>query len=189
MSTVEHGEQQWVDGQDGWEDEPDGQQLVDQARPAQPRWLPILLAAVTAVALVVVGGALAVATGVGRTAVPADDSLDAGFARDMTAHHDQATQMAQVVRDGGTDPAVRLLAYDIETQQLGQMGQMRGWLQVWGLAEQTNRPRMSWMPASLGHVHGGLMPGMGHLSGNGQAAVLAWQGARRVLPATDDPPP
>jgi uncharacterized protein (DUF305 family) len=113
---------------------------------------------------VAVGGALAVATGLGRPSLPADGSVDAGFARDMTAHHDQATQMAQVVRDNGTDPAVRLLAFDIETQQLGQMGQMLGWLQSWNLSLETSRTRMAWLPASVGHVHGSgpgaLMPGM-----------------------------
>jgi len=128
------------------------------------RWLPRLLVAVIAVALVATGGALAVATGIGRPTLPADDSVDAGFARDMSTHHDQATQIAQVVRDRGTDPAVRLLAFDIETQQLGQMGQMLGWLQSWSLAQEADRPHLAWLPAESGHVHdasaGALMPGM-----------------------------
>ena len=128
------------------------------------RWVPRLLVAVIAVALVAAGGALAVATGIGRQASPVDDSVDAGFARDMSTHHDQATQMAQVVRDEGTDPAVRLLAFDIETQQLGQMGQMLGWLQSWGLSQESERAHLAWLPASSGHVHdlsaGALMPGM-----------------------------
>jgi uncharacterized protein (DUF305 family) len=72
--------------------------------------------------------------------------------------------MAQVVRDHGTDPELRLLAFDIETQQLGQMGQMLGWLQSWGLSRETDRAELAWLPASSGHVHssadGALMPGM-----------------------------
>jgi uncharacterized protein (DUF305 family) len=129
-----------------------------------PRWLVGVLAAVLAAALLVAGGALAVVTGIGQPVRPADDSVDAGFARDMTTHHGQATQMAQVVRDRGTDPAVRLVAFDIETQQLGQIGQMLGWLQSWALAQETDRPELGWLPAESGHVHdpanGALMPGM-----------------------------
>jgi len=129
-----------------------------------PRWLVGVLVAVLAVALVATGGALAVVTGIGADRPPADASVDAGFARDMSTHHDQATQMAQVVRDRGTDPAVRLLAFDIETQQLGQLGQMLGWLQSWGLSLETDRAQLAWLPPGSGHVHataeGALMPGM-----------------------------
>ena len=133
---------------------------------ARPRWLVRVLVAVLAVALVALGGGLAVATGIGRPAVPSDESVDAGFTRDMITHHTQAVQMAEVVRDHGSDPALRLLAYDIETQQLAQVGQMRGWLQSWGLPEQTDRARMAWM-GSAAHAHdpaasaaGAPMPGM-----------------------------
>ena len=139
-------------------------EVADAAGPPRPRWLVVLLVAVLAAALVVGGGTLAVVAGIGTTRAPADDSADAGFARDMSTHHDQATQIAQVVRDGGTDPAVRLLAFDIETQQLGQIGQMLGWLQSWGLSQQTDRPHLAWLPPESGHVHssadGALMPGM-----------------------------
>jgi uncharacterized protein (DUF305 family) len=166
--TVPHG-----GGPDGGG--PDGR--GERASPPLPRWLVATLAGVAGFALVAIGGGLAVIFGVGGMHVPADNSVDAGFARDMTTHHGQAVQMAQVVRDRSTDPGMRLLAYDIETQQLGQMGQMRGWLQSWGLSEQTDRVPMSWMvelspsgTASSGHAHqsggtvtlgpNGLMPGM-----------------------------
>jgi len=129
-----------------------------------PRWLVGLLVTVLAVASLLAGGAIAVTSGIGRPPVPADGSVDAGFARDMTIHHDQATHIAQVVRDRGDDPAVRLVAFDIETQQLGQMGQMLGWLQSWGLSQETDRPQLAWLPADSGHGHdsagGPLMPGM-----------------------------
>jgi uncharacterized protein (DUF305 family) len=151
---------------DGGEVDPGwvAQDWVAPSAVGPPRWFGRLLLAVIAVALVVAGGALAVVTGIGRPAVPDDNSVDAGFARDMSIHHDQATQMAQVVRDRGTDPAVRLLAFDIETQQLGQMGQMLGWLQSWSLSPETGRAHLGWLPAGSGHVHdasaGALMPGM-----------------------------
>jgi uncharacterized protein (DUF305 family) len=128
------------------------------------RWSPPLvavLAAVVALCLLAAGGAVVLITGVGSTRPPAESSADAGFARDMSAHHAQAVEMAQVVRDRGSDPALRLLAYDIETTQLSQIGQMRGWLQSWGLTPESDQPRMTWMS---GHGHAvptdGLMPGM-----------------------------
>jgi uncharacterized protein (DUF305 family) len=127
--------------------------------PGRPRALVGLLVTVIAVALFVAGGAVAVVTGIGSTRAPAEDSVDAGFARDMSTHHAQAVLMAQQVRDHGTDPTLRLLAYDIETGQLGQIGQMRGWLQTWGLTPESDLPPMSWM-GTAGHVHAGLMPGM-----------------------------
>ena len=124
----------------------------------RPSWLVVLLGVVCAVALLGAGAALTVLTGVGADRPPAVDSVDAGFARDMATHHDQAVQMAQVVRDNGSDPAVRLLAFDIETGQLAQIGQMRGWLDAWRQTGQSDIPQMAWM----GHTipPGELMPGM-----------------------------
>ncbi|HEX6754590.1 MAG TPA: DUF305 domain-containing protein [Mycobacteriales bacterium] len=127
-----------------------------RAAPRGVRALTVLLVAVMGLALFVAGGALAVVSGIGADRPPAEDSVDAGFARDMSTHHAQAVVMAQRVRDHGTDPAVRLLAYDIETGQLAQIGQMRGWLQTWGLTPQSSLAPMSW----TGHEHEGRMPGM-----------------------------
>ncbi|HZB48110.1 MAG TPA: DUF305 domain-containing protein, partial [Mycobacteriales bacterium] len=117
-----------------------------------------VLAVVSAIALLAAGAGLAVATGLGADRPPGERSVDAGFARDMATHHAQATEMAQVVRDHGGDPAVRLMAYDIETQQLNQIGQLRGWLQTWGLTGQSTEPAMSWMGHSL--QPGERMPGL-----------------------------
>lgn len=134
--------------------------------PSRPRWLVVTLVAVIAVALVAASFALGTVTGGGDAAsdvpVPADSSIDVGFARDMITHHDQAIEMAGVTRDNSTDPAVRLLAFDIETGQLAQVGQMQGWLQVWGKNPNNPDDPMSWMPASahMSHGTGGLMPGM-----------------------------
>src|SRR5690348_8354022 len=44
---------------------------------------------------------------------PRGDSADAGFARDMAAHHQQAVEMSFLVRDRTKDADVRRLAYDI----------------------------------------------------------------------------
>lgn len=87
---------------------------------------------------------------------PADDSAEAGFARDMMVHHAQAVQMAEIVRDKTESEEIRSLAADIDLTQQGQIGQMQGWLQVWGLPATGSEPAMSWM----GHPTEGRMPGM-----------------------------
>jgi uncharacterized protein (DUF305 family) len=87
---------------------------------------------------------------------PANDSAEAGFARDMIVHHGQAVQMAEIIRDETESDAVRLLASDISLTQQGQIGIMQGWLQVWGLPVTGSEPAMAWM----GHPTDGLMPGM-----------------------------
>lgn len=121
----------------------------------------VALAAVVAVSLLAVGGALAVITGVGQPTVPGTDSVDAGFARDMSTHHRQAVSMAGVVRDRTTDPEIQLLAFDIETGQDAQVGMMQGWLGVWGLPVNTSAEQMSWMSGGMDMMGAdGLMPGM-----------------------------
>jgi uncharacterized protein (DUF305 family) len=102
--------------------------------------------------------------------VPADDSVDAGFARDMQVHHSQAVDMAMTVRDNTDDPAVRTIAYDIALTQRQQIGQMYAWLDLWGLSQSSQNPTMSWMSDDSGHdmehmddnepVSASLMPGM-----------------------------
>lgn len=84
---------------------------------------------------------------------PADDSIDAGFARDMQVHHAQAVEMAFIVRDNTDDPAVRTMAYDIARTQEQQMGQMYGWLSMWGLGQYSQNPPMAWMHEDLNGHH------------------------------------
>jgi len=126
------------------------------------RW-QIGLSALVAVALIGIGGAGAVILGLGSNDYPAADSVDAGFARDMSAHHRQAVLMAGLARDRSTDPDVALLAYDIETVQLNQVGQMQGWLALWGLSQSAGEV-MSWMGShggmDMSGSANGLMPGM-----------------------------
>jgi uncharacterized protein (DUF305 family) len=105
------------------------------------------------VAAVAVAGLL-----VGRSLprFPGDGSAEAGFARDMSAHHEQAVEMALLIRDRTDDPAIRSLATDIALTQQGQIGQMMGWLDVWDLLPTGEEPPMAWM----GHPVGERMPGM-----------------------------
>ncbi|MER5743594.1 DUF305 domain-containing protein [Streptomyces sp. NPDC002225] len=94
-------------------------------------------------------------------AVPSDSSVDVGFARDMSIHHQQAVEMSFIVRDRTSDVAVRRLAYDIINTQANQRGMMLGWLELWGRPKSSSAPPMKWM----GHTFeprgdGSLMPGM-----------------------------
>ncbi len=90
------------------------------------------------------------------SAQPGDESAEAGFARDMSVHHAQAVEMAEIVRDKTESEEVRLLAADMALTQQGQIGRMQGWLDVWSLPATGAKPAMSWM----GHPTEGRMPGM-----------------------------
>ncbi|GGK55696.1 DUF305 domain-containing protein [Streptomyces flaveus] len=94
--------------------------------------------------------------------VPAADSADAGFARDMAVHHQQAVEMSYIVRDRTEDEEVRRLAYDIAQTQANQRGMMIGWLDLWQLPKVSADPPMTWM--GMGDMpsgeDGALMPGM-----------------------------
>ncbi len=129
-------------------------QAAARPRPDRHRaWLPAV-AVLLALGFVIAGG---VGYLVGRPAsTPADDSPEAGFARDMQVHHAQAVEMSLIVREKSTDPALRAMAYDVITSQQQQIGQMYAWLDGWGLPQTSNRAPMAWMS---GMEHSG-MPGM-----------------------------
>ncbi|NUT22698.1 MAG: DUF305 domain-containing protein [Hamadaea sp.] len=91
---------------------------------------------------------------------PADDSPEAGFARDMSTHHAQAVEMSMIAAARATDPEVRQLGYDIALTQENQIGQMQTWLTFWGLNPTSDQPAMAWMPDGQASVKNGLMPGM-----------------------------
>ncbi|MFF2223504.1 DUF305 domain-containing protein [Streptomyces globisporus] len=121
----------------------------------------VLLVALGLVALMVVRPSAASPPGASSQSAPAEDSVDAGFARDMAIHHQQAVEMSFIVRDRTDDEDVRRLAYDIINTQANQRGMMLGWLEMWGLPKSAAGPPMKWM----GHTFtptddGSLMPGM-----------------------------
>ncbi|MFJ3894558.1 MULTISPECIES: DUF305 domain-containing protein [unclassified Streptomyces] len=122
-----------------------------------------------AAAVLVAAGAITYAVaedgsggGSGDPAVPAADSADAGFARDMAVHHQQAVEMSYIVRDRTKNVEVRRLAYDIAQTQANQRGMLLGWLDLWGLPKVSADPPMTWM--GMGDMasgkDGALMPGM-----------------------------
>jgi uncharacterized protein (DUF305 family) len=137
--------------------------------PVAPRWPRAVLQLVIAVALVLIGGGAAVALGIGRgPSSPTADSVDAGFAWDMSRHHLQGVEMANLAQGRSTDPVILSLAFDISATQTNQVGRMQGWLSLWGLPNTSSRPPMEWMGGMPGHsmdgmdmsTPGALMPGM-----------------------------
>ncbi|MEU9293171.1 DUF305 domain-containing protein [Streptomyces sp. NPDC048266] len=133
-------------------------------RPNRTQW-----AAVTAVALALLfaGGAVTVASAEREEAprTPSTASADAGFARDMSVHHQQAVEMSFIVRDRTEDEEVRRLAYDIANTQANQRGMMLGWLDLWDLPKvESGVEPMTWMgmggSGDTGPLDGALMPGM-----------------------------
>ena len=123
---------------------------IDEQPATQRNWLPAILglAALVLAIMAVVG------LESGRS--PGDTSVEAGFARDMMVHHDQAVTTSLLIRDRTEDPVLRSMATDMALTQQNQIGQMFGWLNVWGLPATGPQPAMAWM----GHPTTGLMPGM-----------------------------
>ncbi|MFD1151649.1 DUF305 domain-containing protein [Saccharothrix hoggarensis] len=130
-----------------------------------------VVVAVAVVAVLLLGAAVGLLIklpGADTSSTPAADSVDVGFAQDMAVHHLQGVTMANEARNRTADPAIRQLAFDIQSTQLEQVGRMKGWLTLWGHPEQSvDGTHMKWMSASS-HAHGasaaagvtGLMPGM-----------------------------
>ena len=120
-----------------------------------PAWVAVLVGAASVAIGLYAGPTMPWADG-----SPATDSAEAGFARDMVVHHDQAVAMSLIAMRRGSDPAVRSLATDVVLTQRGQSGAMLGWLDQWGLSfSDSSQRRMAWMgPDHL--LPDGRMPGM-----------------------------
>ncbi|MFF7947390.1 DUF305 domain-containing protein [Streptomyces griseorubiginosus] len=119
--------------------------------------------AVAVAGVLVAAGAITYAVAEdGSADTPTAESADAGFARDMAVHHQQAVEMSYIVRDRTRDVEVRRLAYDIAQTQANQRGMLLGWLDLWGLPKVSADPPMTWM--GMGDMpsagEGSLMPGM-----------------------------
>jgi uncharacterized protein (DUF305 family) len=123
----------------------------------------VAVAAVALLLLGAAGGLLIGLPGSSSDTVPAADSVDVGFAQDMSVHHNQAVQMASWERDHTADPALHQLAFDMESTQGQQIGRMQGWLALWGAAPYpVGGHYMAWMTdSSSGHA------GMGGMSSAG----------------------
>lgn len=123
-----------------------------------PGWARAVVVAGAVLVLLLAGGLGGLVLGQ-RTAPsygPPPGAIDTGFLQDMTVHHAQAVQMAVWERSNTTDPALRQLAFDIESTQNQQLGMMQGWLRLWGLpTEAAPGQYMAWMGRPMAQ-----MPGM-----------------------------
>jgi uncharacterized protein (DUF305 family) len=139
-------------------------------RPAG-RWTRLVVFGGVVLIVLLLGAALGMSLqrGFGSAAQPEGGVVDIGFAQDMSVHHRQAVLMAGLARDRSTDPAIRSIAFDIETNQLEQIGRMQGWLSLWDAAPVPTGRYMTWMTDTS-------MPGMAHGSGSGTAGVAAMPG-------------
>ena len=141
---------------------------------------------IVAAALVALAVGLASGLLLGRastaTDLPASDSVEAGFARDMQEDHQQAVEMSVLVRESSQDEDVRRLALDIMLTQQQQAGQMFGWLETWGLPQARSGEPMGWMLDDMAGMEGMA----GHSDDGGDAA--ADQAAPMTMPgvATDE---
>jgi uncharacterized protein (DUF305 family) len=132
-----------------------------------------MLASGAVLAVLLLGAALGISLQLkgGSSAQSVGGTVDIGFAQDMSVHHRQAVLMAGIARDRSIDPAIRQLAFDIETNQLQQIGQMQGWLSLWNAAPLPSGHYMTWMTDTE------LMPGMSHSGGSlGAAGVTIMPG-------------
>jgi uncharacterized protein (DUF305 family) len=137
-------------------------EVVDVSESAPSRRLVVVLVTIIVVFGAVGAGAVGwlIRGGNDTASLPGTTSVDAGFARDMSTHHRQAITMASYERDNTGNIGLKVLAYDIESSQGFQVGEMQGWLDSWDLPFQTSEHQMAWM---AGHAHlgsDGLMPGM-----------------------------
>jgi uncharacterized protein (DUF305 family) len=99
------------------------------------------------------------------SALPVEGSAEVVFARAMSTHHAQAVEMSLNVRDRSSDAELRIVALDIILTQQNQIGQMTGWLSVWGLP----------FSAPLAAAATPEMAGMNHGSGNTPMMGMATQ--------------
>lgn len=72
------------------------------------------------------------------------NAIDIGFAQAMSQHHDQAVLMSQILL-GGEASGLNAVALSVQTEQLVQIGQMRGWLQLWEAPSLPASRTMDWM--------------------------------------------
>lgn len=135
-----------MDPEDYDDDEPVERSIVDRLR---DNWMAAAL-----VGVILIGVLVFAVQYIPRD--PGGDSVEAGFARDMSAHHGQAVAMSLKMRDRAEDEQVFFLCTDIMLTQQNEIGMMTGWLMSWDLGIVGEDDPMSWM----GHPTSGLMPGM-----------------------------
>jgi uncharacterized protein (DUF305 family) len=133
---------------------------------SRTRWL------ITRIGTLLVFAAVVVVVATHHAAAPAPkhvlSEMDTGFSQDMSVHHQQAVTLADVLAPG-VDDDVRVLADQIRTKQIFEIGQMTGWLQAADAPPVSAHP-MAWVTAPhgaggadgrhSGHTQAMSMPGM-----------------------------
>ncbi|MEY4767180.1 MAG: hypothetical protein RI907_3853, partial [Pseudomonadota bacterium] len=76
--------------------------------------------------------------------VAAPGPVSVGFAQDMSLHHEQALQMAELALKRAS-PDVRGVAEGILRQQLRELGYLQGWLMLWDASAASSEDGMPWM--------------------------------------------
>ena len=115
-----------------------------------------------AVVMLLIGATIGLALGgsdygaASSSTQPAANSVDVGFLRDMSVHHEQGVLLSHIVQTNGGSSEVAFIAYDIEYQQTSQIGQMGGFLQLWGYPLNNPNPPMAWMTPDAGHNMAGM---------------------------------
>ena len=80
---------------------------------------------------------------------PKPSTVDVGFYRDMTYHHQQAVQMATLEVANGTDPSVKSFASEIMRQQSYELGLMFDTLDHYGYSADAGTTAMGWMGPAI----------------------------------------
>lgn len=84
------------------------------------------------------------------TRPPGEGSPEVRFARDMITHHEQAVELALIMRERAADETLRILADDIILTQQNQAGRMAGWLESWGRDFAGQEAPMGGQPEAMG---------------------------------------
>jgi uncharacterized protein (DUF305 family) len=114
----------------------------EKTSPAQRRW-----ALLAAFAGLLCGAVLGYGVATGNSAHAPNKMagpIDIGFSQHMALHHDQAVSMSVLVR-GRASGAINSLADSVATGQLQEIGQMKGWLALWGQPQVPTKKGMDWM--------------------------------------------
>jgi uncharacterized protein (DUF305 family) len=85
-----------------------------------------------------------------RAVTPKEGSQEVTFTRDMMAHHAQAVEMANFIRERSSDEALRTLALDLVLTQQNQIGQMQAWLELWKVPQEGLDTPMQGMGERMG---------------------------------------
>jgi uncharacterized protein (DUF305 family) len=84
-------------------------------------------------------------------ATPQPNQADVTFAQSMIPHHQQAIEMAELIKGRATRPELVKLVGDITTTQGDEITRMRGWLRSWGKPEGMDHDQMA-MPGMMGQA-------------------------------------